>query len=122
MLIVSYSNSLSKTKARPIVVFDRVDYVEYVELILKAVMKPYLFSSTKLNDWCSSLPPDLQLTPKSRSTASPHKLLLHLSYWWLFILLHRPLFHYRTSMKAGRQIDHVKVGNFFPSRILKNSY
>lgn len=37
--------------------------------------------------------------------------MLHLSYWWLFILLHRPFFQRKNRQihSTDREIDHVKV-------------
>jgi hypothetical protein len=37
--------------------------------------------------------------------------MLHLTYWWLFILLHRPFFHRRAKLihSTDKEIDHVKV-------------
>lgn len=67
--------------------------------------------SLKLNEWRQSLAPELEITVKSRPTATPHQLMLHMAYWWLFILLHRPFFHRKARPIAStdREIDHVKV-------------
>jgi hypothetical protein len=64
--------------------------------------------------WKSFLTDDLDITPESLLTATPHKLMLHMIYWWLFILLHRPFFH--------RDIDHVNVGNISFNLIAGNLY
>ncbi len=42
-------------------------------------------SSLNLNTWKGRLSPELDITVKSRPTSTPHKLMLHLAYWWLFI-------------------------------------
>ncbi len=60
----------------------------------------------KLHTWFRDLAPEVQITNKSRSSSSPQ-------YHWLFILLHRPLFHLKPQPVArmGREIDHVKVSS-----------
>ena len=70
-----------------------------------------LRASVRLNMWKSSLPEELEITPRLRLTATPHKLMLHLAYWWLTILLHRPFFHRKSRQihSMDREIDHVKV-------------
>lgn len=69
--------------------------------------------SLQLNHWKSSLSPDVDITLKSRPTATPHRIMLHLAYWWLFVLLHRPFYHRKTKPgpihSSDREIDHVKV-------------
>ena len=78
-----------------------------------------LKASVRLNMWKSSLPEELEITSGSRLTATPHKLMLHLAYWWLSILLHRPFFHLKSrkihSMDREAEIDHVKVNNILSS-------
>ncbi|TFK32251.1 hypothetical protein BDQ12DRAFT_659410 [Crucibulum laeve] len=63
----------------------------------------------QLNTWKSSLSPDVDITLKSRPTATPHRLMLHAAYWWLFVLLHRPFYHRKLRHSSDREIDHVKV-------------
>ncbi|KAF8241145.1 hypothetical protein L208DRAFT_1420221 [Tricholoma matsutake] len=65
----------------------------------------------QLNTWKSHLSPDLDITLKSRSTATPHRLMMHCTYWWFFILLHRPFYHRRPRPlhSSDREIDHVKL-------------
>ena len=74
-----------------------------------------LRTSTRLNIWKKSLSEDLEITPRSRLTATPHKLMLHLAYWWLVILLHRPFFRRKSRPihSADSEIDHVKVSSIF---------
>ncbi|GLB39659.1 putative fungal specific transcription factor [Lyophyllum shimeji] len=62
----------------------------------------------KLNTWKSNLSANLDITLKSRPTATPHKLMMHCTYWWFFILLHRP-FYQRKHRPSDRDIDHVKL-------------
>ena len=70
----------------------------------------YLSYSIELNAWKDGLPPEVDLTAATRPSALPHRLSVHLMFWWLFILLHRPF--YRRAKAAGvGDIDHVKVSN-----------
>ncbi|KAF8961449.1 hypothetical protein BDZ97DRAFT_1829377, partial [Flammula alnicola] len=64
--IMDVVNGLNKSRSRPFAVDELISEIE------------------------GSLAPELEITVKSRPTATPHKLMLHLAYWWLFILLHRP--------------------------------
>jgi hypothetical protein len=85
-----------------------------MHFLLTATSVVNLRTSARLNMWRKSLSEELEInTPRSRNTATPHKLMLHLAYWWLVILLHRPFFHRksRTNHSTGSEIDHVKVGN-----------
>ncbi|KAF9460391.1 hypothetical protein BDZ94DRAFT_1266118 [Collybia nuda] len=65
----------------------------------------------QLNTWKSNLSPELDMTLKSRPTATPHRLMMHCTYWWFFILLHRPFYHRRQRPihSSDREIDHVKL-------------
>jgi hypothetical protein len=65
--------------------------------------------------WKNSLNDELEMTSRLQLTATPHKLMLHLAYWWLVILLHRPFFNLkpRTIHSMDREIDHVKVSNIY---------
>ncbi|OBZ70244.1 Nitrogen assimilation transcription factor nit-4 [Grifola frondosa] len=58
-----------------------------------------------------ALTPEVDLTAASRPNALPHRLMLHLVYWWLFLLLHRPFYRRSKSSSAGQDIDHVKLCN-----------
>jgi len=77
----------------------------------KCLLLTMIFTSIKLNTWKSSLSPEVDIGIASRPTATPHRLMLHLTYWWLFILLHRPFFHRRAKLihSTDKEIDHVKV-------------
>ena len=84
--------------------------------LLTATSVVDLRASARLNMWKKSLSEDLEInTPRSRLTATPHKLMLHLAYWWLVILLHRPFFHRKSRPvhSTDSEIDHVKVGSIF---------
>jgi len=78
----------------------------------------------ELNMWKSSLTEDLDITPRSLLTATPHKLMLHLAYWWLCILLHRPFFQRKSKpiRSTDREIDHVKSCRSAAERIMELLY
>ncbi|KAJ7731550.1 hypothetical protein DFH07DRAFT_755597 [Mycena maculata] len=69
-------------------------------------------SSVQLYSWKSSLTVDIDITPTTnRATATPHRLMMHCTYWWAFILLHRPFFHRKARPMHGSdpEVDHVKL-------------
>ncbi|KAF9026866.1 hypothetical protein BDZ89DRAFT_832235 [Hymenopellis radicata] len=61
----------------------------------------------QLHEWKSQLPPEVELTIHNRSSATPHKLMVHLTFWSVFILLHRPFFHRRK--RDSEAVAHVKL-------------
>ncbi|KAJ4496122.1 hypothetical protein C8J55DRAFT_545420 [Lentinula edodes] len=64
----------------------------------------------QLHAWKGKLPTEIDITQANKNTSTPHKLMLHLSFWWTFILLHRPFFHRRRRPDTTlRDIDHVKL-------------
>ncbi|KAJ7845918.1 hypothetical protein B0H13DRAFT_2094598 [Mycena leptocephala] len=65
----------------------------------------------ELNNWKSQLPSQLDITLANRAKSTPQRLMLHLSYWWCFIVLHRPFFNRRTQpiQHSDREVDHVKL-------------
>ncbi|KAK7024943.1 Zn(2)-C6 fungal-type domain-containing protein [Favolaschia claudopus] len=65
----------------------------------------------QLNNWKSQLPPQLEMTLANRNKATPHRFMLHLMYWWCFIVLHRPFFSRRSQsiQHSDREVDHVKL-------------
>ncbi|KAI0737804.1 hypothetical protein C8Q80DRAFT_1125251 [Daedaleopsis nitida] len=67
----------------------------------------------QLNNWKDALTPEVDLTAASRPNALPHRLMLHLVYWWTLLLLHRPFYRRTKSASAGSgvEIDHVKLCN-----------
>ncbi|TFK73146.1 hypothetical protein BDN72DRAFT_247733 [Pluteus cervinus] len=64
-----------------------------------------------LNNWKRNLSPEVDLNHRTRPTATPHRLTMHMAYWWLFILLHRPWYHRQTRPLRGsdKEIDHIKL-------------
>ncbi|KAJ7291289.1 fungal-specific transcription factor domain-containing protein, partial [Mycena rebaudengoi] len=65
----------------------------------------------ELNSWKSQLPPEIDITSANRGTSTPQKLMLHCSYWWYFIVLHRPFLNRRTrsGKVSDQEIDHIKL-------------
>ncbi|EDR10444.1 uncharacterized protein LACBIDRAFT_325474 [Laccaria bicolor S238N-H82] len=92
--IMDVVNNLNRARSRPLVLDELITDIDI-----------------KLNTWKSSLSPEVDISIASRPTATPHRLMLHLTYWWLFILLHRPFFHRRAKLihSTDKEIDHVKL-------------
>jgi len=64
----------------------------------------------ELQEWKERLLPEIDITPSNRHTALPHRIMLHLAYWWLIILLHRPFYRRAHLAYRGEHgIDHVKL-------------
>jgi len=113
LFIFCPSNFLTRKKTRSSFIDEVISGIEYV-IEYHSFNSSFCLTSrcsVKLNTWRGSLPQELEITVKSRPTSTPHKLMLHLIYWWMFILLHRPFFHrkVRQIASADREIDHVKV-------------
>ncbi|KAF8646644.1 hypothetical protein AX16_007143 [Volvariella volvacea WC 439] len=89
--IMNVVNNLSQAKARREVNEELVSMIDL-----------------EMNNWKGNLGPELDITIKSRPTSTPHRLVLHLVYWWLFILLHRP-FYYQRAQPGKKSIEHVKL-------------
>ncbi|KAJ6565451.1 hypothetical protein DFH09DRAFT_919459 [Mycena vulgaris] len=68
-------------------------------------------SSLELNNWKGQLPPELDITFSNRAKSTPQRLMLHCTYWWCFIILHRPFFNRRARpvQSSDRAVDHVKL-------------
>jgi hypothetical protein len=64
--------------------------------------------SLSLTTWHEQLPPQLVITSHSTKNLLPHILMMHLSWAWLSVLLHRPF--YRPTAKlpgqTGKQAEH----------------
>ncbi|EPQ54782.1 hypothetical protein GLOTRDRAFT_77517, partial [Gloeophyllum trabeum ATCC 11539] len=75
----------------------------------------------QLNGWKDALPKDLDLTHSNRITALPHRLMMHLAYWWCFILLHRPFYRRPRPVHgtAVQDLDHVKLCNAAANEVMK---
>ncbi|KAF8208168.1 hypothetical protein K438DRAFT_1574876 [Mycena galopus ATCC 62051] len=65
----------------------------------------------ELNNWKSQLPPEVDITLANRAKSTPQRLMLHLMYWWCFVVLHRPFFSRRPQaiQHSDREVDHVKL-------------
>ncbi|EDR01153.1 uncharacterized protein LACBIDRAFT_312485 [Laccaria bicolor S238N-H82] len=108
------ANNISKTFAvtcELLMIARRIMDVVFRLQTWTCLLLTVFFISIKLNTWKSSLSPEVDISIASRSTATPHRLMLHLTYWWLFILLHRPFFHRRAKLirSTDKEIDHVKL-------------
>ncbi|TDL25413.1 hypothetical protein BD410DRAFT_785348 [Rickenella mellea] len=66
----------------------------------------------ELTSWKLTLPAPLELTPENEGTATPHKLMLHIAWWWLVILLHRPFCGTKTKAKANLETRDDVVSSF----------
>jgi len=74
----------------------------------------------QLNAWKERLPQEVDITSTSLPTATSHRLMLHLAYWQLFILLHRPFYRRtRPSIGSEKDIDHVKFCNTAAQNIME---
>lgn len=74
----------------------------------------------QLNTWKDRVRPEVDITPSTRATALPHRIMLLLAYWWLHILLHRPF--YRPSRARNQNdnvIDHAKLCNRAAENIME---
>ncbi|KAJ7683915.1 fungal-specific transcription factor domain-containing protein [Mycena olivaceomarginata] len=65
--------------------------------------------NVQLYNWKSGLPLQLDITPANRVRSTPQRLVLHLVYWWCFIILHRPFFNRPAQPGPEGGVDHVKL-------------
>ncbi|KAJ6588295.1 fungal-specific transcription factor domain-containing protein [Mycena capillaripes] len=88
----------------------RLDTIQVEEQVTKIDLE--------LNNWKSQLPPQLDITLANRAKSTPQRLMLHLTYWWCFITLHRPFFNRRAQpiQHSDREVDHVKVNSHFTNK------
>ena len=66
------------------------------------------YESLELSQWEQGLPSEVRMSPAAKRSATPHRLMLHLWYWYLHLVLHRPFHRVRTGLDNSR-IDHSKV-------------
>lgn len=71
----------------------------------------------QLSTWKEYLPDEVNITSSNRATSTPHRLMLHLAYWWLHILLHRPF--YRREHSSTIDTDHIKICNRAAENIME---
>jgi hypothetical protein len=106
-------NTLSNPGTRQEVsneVISKIESAIYSFASLTILSLTLAVHSVELNTWKEALPPEVEIKLSNRATATPHRIMLELSFWWLFILLHRP-FYRRSRPAPGSEdpIDHVKV-------------
>jgi hypothetical protein len=66
--------------------------------------------SLKLSSWKNDLPPEIDFCKANPCTPQPHQLMLHMTYHWLTILLHRPFCRRKRSCEdISDCTDHMKV-------------
>ncbi|KAK7042485.1 Zn(2)-C6 fungal-type domain-containing protein [Favolaschia claudopus] len=93
--IVNVANALSPT--------GTMDTVQIEDQVTKVDLQ--------LNNWKGQLPPQLDITLANRARSTPHRLMLHIVYWWCLIVLHRPFFGPRPQHipQGDPAVDHVKL-------------
>jgi hypothetical protein len=63
----------------------------------------------KLSTWKNDLPSEIDISKSSPGVPQPHQLMLHMTYYWLVILLHRPFYRRRRSFEdPDGYTDHIK--------------
>lgn len=63
----------------------------------------------KLSSWKNDLPSEIDISKSSPGVPQPHQLMLHMTYYWLIILLHRPFYRRRRSFEdPDGYTDHIK--------------
>ncbi|KAI0260216.1 hypothetical protein BC834DRAFT_973601 [Gloeopeniophorella convolvens] len=73
----------------------------------------------KLSTWKNSLPPEIDFAKSSTSVPHPHQIMLHMTYHWLSILLHRPFYRRRRFEDANEHMDHIKPCNKAAAEIME---
>lgn len=71
----------------------------------------------QLINWREDLPDELKLTTSgsNKRAVLPHILMMHCSFWWLVILLHRP-FYRRRRASGVDNVFSVGVSSVFNPR------
>ena len=118
--ILVVSKGLTKARHRPLISDAMIDNIEYA-FFLTIDFVIDLRTSVQLNMWKSSLTNDVDITLGSLVGATPDKLMLHMTFWWLSILLHRPFLH-RKSWSLHSMINHDKVSNISFNLVAGNLY
>jgi hypothetical protein len=74
----------------------------------------------KLSTWKNDLPSEIDLVKSNPSPPQPHELMLHMTYHWLTILLHRPFYRRRRSCDdINHDTDHIKPCNRAAAEIME---
>ncbi|KAF7360510.1 Zn(2)-C6 fungal-type domain-containing protein [Mycena venus] len=65
----------------------------------------------ELNNWKRRLPPQLDIMLENRASSTPQRLMLHITYWWCSITLHRPFFNYPAQriQHSDPEVDYIKL-------------
>lgn len=103
------SNTMHKTNVEPQVREELVSQIEYVKTEASLQFIDVLHDvSLELHNWKRQLPPQLDIGTGNHRTAMPHLLMTHLTYWWIFILLHRP-FLSQSKSPNDRDVYHFNA-------------
>jgi len=74
----------------------------------------------KLSTWKNDLPSEIDLVKSNPNHPQPHQLMLHMTYHWLTILLHRPFYRRKRSCEdLNHYTDHVKPCNRAAAEIME---
>jgi hypothetical protein len=74
----------------------------------------------KLSSWKNDLPSEIDISKSSPCVPQPHQLMLHMTYHWLTILLHRPFYRRRkTCDDLENYTDHIKPCNKSAAEIME---
>ncbi|KAH9989703.1 hypothetical protein BJV74DRAFT_837982 [Russula compacta] len=74
----------------------------------------------KLSSWKNDLPSDIDISKSSPSAPQPQVLMLHLTYHWLIILLHRPFYRRSRGYEdPDGHTDHIKRCNKAAAEIME---
>ncbi|ETW83538.1 hypothetical protein HETIRDRAFT_438733 [Heterobasidion irregulare TC 32-1] len=72
----------------------------------------------ELDSWMSQMKEEISIPPSALSRAMPHQLMLHMTYHWLIIILHRP-FYRQKQVGVEREIDHIRRCNKAANEVMK---
>jgi len=73
-----------------------------------------------ISGWKDVLPPEIDISKSSPGVPQPHVLMLHMTYYWLIILLHRPFYRRRRSFEdIEGYTDHIKPCNKAAAEIME---
>jgi len=74
----------------------------------------------KLSKWKNDLPSEIDLVKSNTCIPQPHQLILHMTYHWLTILLHRPFYRRKRSCEdLNHYTDHIKPCNRAAAEIME---
>ncbi|KAF7360474.1 Zn(2)-C6 fungal-type domain-containing protein [Mycena venus] len=65
----------------------------------------------ELDNWKRQLPPQLDITLENRASSTPQRLMLHLTYWWCSLTLHRPFFNSPAQRihHSDPEVNHIEL-------------